>query len=482
MKKLIKIISLILSLCVFSTLFACMGPGGDVGSAGGGAGNGDGEHTTHTYVIVKYDNEFHWKECSCGEQDDFKLHDIIGDSCECGFSFSQTPDEDDKDDGGSSSGGGGSGDSDGPSAPPVQGDGTVSFGLDFSLEKNGTEYSVAEGSCNDRNVIIPATYNGLPVTRIWGDNFNTTTMVSITIPETVVEIGNSPFPIAKNLVNIEVAENNPMFKSVDGVLYSKDGKTLIKYGAGKDASNLEIPKEVTTIGSYAFCRSKSLRSIEIPNGVEKIDSFAFYMCEFLKSVKMPDTVKELVGGAFSDCVALSEVNLSNGLVELSEKLFNKCESLTKIEIPDSVKYIHGSFRNCTALEEVKLSNNVEWMSGTFFNCKKLKTISLPNTLTNISYETFSGCESLQGITLPDNLMDIGSSAFAGCKSLTKLHFPATLTGIGYNAFDGCTGLTEVTYGGSTGDWGVYIGFFNREFFQNTSITKVICSDGSVNVK
>ena len=74
----------------------------------------------------------------------------------------------------------------------------------------------------------------------------------------------------------EVDEENPYFKAVDGVLLSKDGKTLYAYPSGKNEKEYTVPDGVRTIEEYAFSYTRGLTTVILPDGLEYIRSYAFY--------------------------------------------------------------------------------------------------------------------------------------------------------------------------------------------------------------
>ena len=150
----------------------------------------------------------------------------------------------------------------------------------------------------------------------------------------------------------------PEFEIKDGVLICYNGSS----------EHVNIPREVTEIGEYAFKANRTLRSVTIPNTVTKIGFHAFEDCENLKEVDIPGSVKEIVAYAFMRCSRLKKVTLHNGLLIIGTWAFGNCKSLTFISIPKTVikiddnalgyeessyqdRYVHGiQHRYCYGLK------------------------------------------------------------------------------------------------------------------------------------
>ncbi|MBQ4358619.1 MAG: leucine-rich repeat domain-containing protein, partial [Paludibacteraceae bacterium] len=113
-------------------------------------------------------------------------------------------------------------------------------------------------------------------------------LASVTIGNSVTSIGSSPFWNSTGLTSINVAEDNLNYASIDGVLYSKDKKTLRVYPQGKTGS-FTIPNGVTSIGSTAFGICTGLTSVTIPNSVTSIGRQAFYNFTGLTSMTVEAT-------------------------------------------------------------------------------------------------------------------------------------------------------------------------------------------------
>jgi len=138
----------------------------------------------------------------------------------------------------------------------------------------------------------------------------------IDIPASVTTIGDGAFSYDSALLRINVDDENTNYTDINGVLYSKDGKTLLCYPSGKIAISFTIPDGVTTIRDAAFMVCDSLINIEMPDSVTEIGAYAFHSCYNLKNVKM-----------------------SNNVIIISSDAFGHCASLTSIVIPVSVSTI-----------------------------------------------------------------------------------------------------------------------------------------------
>ena len=110
---------------------------------------------------------------------------------------------------------------------------------------------------------------------------------NVSIGTGVTSIGDSAFSVCTNLTYIGVAAGNPAYASVNGLLLTKDGKTLV---AGHNGS-VTIPYGVTTIGAHAFDGCENLTSLRIPDSVTSIGSYAFFGCSGVTTLHVPSSWK-----------------------------------------------------------------------------------------------------------------------------------------------------------------------------------------------
>lgn len=194
-------------------------------------------------------------------------------------------------------------------------------------------------------------------------------MTSITIPGSVIFIGGYVFQWCGSLASITVDESNPNYKSEDGVLFSKNGTTLITYPTGKTETAYTIPNSVTTIGDCAFYSCGLLTSITIPNGVASIGEKAFYQCGGLTSITIPVGVTSIGDYTFWYCGGLTSIIIPDGMATIGDYAFGYCRNLTSITIGSGIQTIASmAFTYCTELMDVYCyAKNVTTTEDAFSN-------------------------------------------------------------------------------------------------------------------
>lgn len=158
---------------------------------------------------------------------------------------------------------------------------------------------------------------------IAGGAFGTCDLTSITIPASVVSVGEAGFG-CENLSEIIVAEDNEYLTSVDNVLFTKDLSEIISYPHGKKETRYEIPLGVEKIAKSAF-ESTSLAEIIIPEGVKEIDEWAFCANQNLLKIDLPESLVNVGYSAFYYCTALESVSFGSKLQCIDKNAFLDCE-------------------------------------------------------------------------------------------------------------------------------------------------------------
>ncbi|MDR2047293.1 MAG: leucine-rich repeat protein [Clostridiales bacterium] len=228
------------------------------------------------------------------------------------------------------------------------------------------------------NIIIPDTFNGLPVVEIDNGAFQSNTLIlSVTIGNYVTAIGSSAFRGCTSLKAIKVWKYNASYKSIDGVLFDKSGEILRVFTAGKiDTPVYIIPASVKEIYENAFYGS-SLYKVIIGDSVTAIGANAFYNC-LLQEAEIGASVTSIGSAAFFGSSLRTVVMADGGAIIIGEYAFANCAGLMNITISDSATVIG---------------------SGAFYNCASLSSVYIPASVTTIGFYAFRNCASLTDITV-----------------------------------------------------------------------------------
>lgn len=392
----------------------------------------------------------------------------------------------------------------------MQEDGTYAISLQYNeesgIEKDDDMYyaKTYKRDSLGENIVIPSSYQGVPVTAIVGgtsvDTSISSKIKSITIPDTIKKIGSSAFRYCSNLTSIT------------------------------------IPDSVTSIGDYAFASCDGLTSATIGNRVTSIGGGAFAWCDGLTKITGSSTVASTVAkqcgsksfevvitsgtsignSAFSGCTGLTSITIPNSVTSIGEGAFSGCSSLESITIPfvgakagvtssdtyqypfgyifgtasytggvKTKQYYYGNSTSSTTYDTYYIPSSLTSVTvtggnilhGAFYGCRGLTSITIPDSVTSIGVGAFSGCTGLTSITLPDSVTSIGGGAFGGCTGLTSVTIPDSVTSIDITAFFNCTGLTSITFNGTMAQWKAIDKSNNWNF--NTGNYVVHCTDGDI---
>lgn len=292
-----------------------------------------------------------------------------------------------------------------------------------------------------------------PLTTISQFAFYAATGDGITLGENVQYVSANAFAGNKFTSGIFVDEANATFcnltnsdgSNCNGLLASKDKKTLLNYPGGKTATSLAIPSFVTQVGDFCFYRNEGLASITIPNTVTRIGMAAFLECLDYSSITIPASVTELGESAFQGCVNATRLTFNTRSLEvIPAKAFFCCVSLKSITLPEGVKTLgESAFASCEQLTSFNLSSTVETVEASCFMGDPIRSIDLKNVKT-LAFMSFGRCESLTTITGGSQLEFIDNAAFVRCDALTTLNFPEGVKTLFGNTFFRCASLRNLT--------------------------------------
>ena len=226
-----------------------------------------------------------------------------------------------------------------------------SQGLQFEVSEDRTYFIVKDiGTCTDTKIVVPPTYNDLPVR----------------------ELGYGVF----------------------------GGGSFVKPNVPR-VSEVILPNSIVKIGNGAFANNSYLTKIKFGNSIESIDKDAFYNCDNIKEVHISNINKwcSIDFYASDSCPFYSShdaklyVNnnqvtdlVINDVSEIKKYAFNGCGTIETLSIGSSVKTIGvGAFYNCDNLREISIGASVSKIDGnllegnSFANCDILLKVKFADT-------------------------------------------------------------------------------------------------------
>ena len=274
------------------------------------------------------------------------------------------------------------------------------------------------------------TFGSAEKLQVHANAFYNTAISSLYIPANMEYVGEYAFIGLENLENYVVSEDNPYYKSIDGVLYEKDGKKLIAFPAGRMGSFV-VPSSVETIGFGAFENTK-IEYVSFEEGINllTLGYRAFYNAKNLTSVSIPASVVSIDYYAFAECRNLETVTFAkdNLLTGIYEGAFLNCVSLKNITIPDSIIEISDyAFYGCSSLTRLPFSATatVKGIYDYAFAYTGIRELIIPETVTDIGEYAFRGSK-VKTVVIPDAQKDvlvIGIGALQDCNELEELDIP-----------------------------------------------------------
>ncbi|MBR5936343.1 MAG: leucine-rich repeat protein [Bacteroidaceae bacterium] len=288
-----------------------------------------------------------------------------------------------------------------------------------------------------KNTVIPSSVPILGECAFYG----TRGLTSLTVTESIKEIGNWTF---LDCENIETLNWNSVYPPSLVTNYSK-----------MFLRDVVLGDSVTYIESWAFSGCRNLKSIKYSSNIKGIGNYAFAYCESLTSMIIPHGVENMGYDAFIGCDGIETLYLNSNNAKRAA-LRSLGPSLKTLVLGDSVTSLDlWDFAQCDELESIVVEpGNPVFDSRS--NCNAIietatnkllvgcKTTTIPEGVTCIESGAFSYCGGPKTISLPSSLLSIANHAFLGCDSLTSLVIPANVNQIGLGITNGCYSLTSLS--------------------------------------
>ena len=335
----------------------------------------------------------------------------------------------------------------------------VSHGLAYRINSDGVTCTIIGiGICADEDVIIPKTIDGYTVTSIAQEAFrNCLTMVTLTIPSTVSEIGDFIVMGAQNLTTLYY--NTDYECSSSSVFMNASFRKVVIGGSAIPALHSQVeevvlPETITALPDRAFSGCRSLKTIVIPQSVKSIGAEAFYNCSSLTEINLPANLEYIGNRAFQYCHSLTSITIPERVTEISDHMFDACQNLTEIKMHSGITRIGDS---------------------AFSGCKSITSITIPESVREIGGDAFGGCDFLTEIIVPEGVTVIGERFCMYSNGIKIITLPKSITKICDDAFLCCENLHTIFFGGTKAEWKAIEK--EKDWKALTSLSTVVCIDG-----
>ena len=304
---------------------------------------------------------------------------------------------------------------------------------------------------------------------------------NITFPKSYGKYSHS-FCNSLYIENVFVEEGNEKFRSIDGVLYGANNKSLfyfprartgsykildgvetIEYVSftGTSLSYVIFPDSLKKISTWAFSSGK-IKAITIPASCTFLGEYCFNNCKELENITIPDSVTTLGTCAFRECTKLTEIRLPSNLSSIGGGLFLGCNSSIHITFDETANLKSNEQKIITDkgetfismffgdAEEIIVENTIQTIKSCAFesvSCIKRVKFVETSTLSKIEDYAFQN-SGLESIVLPDSLQSIAYMAFYRCKSLKSVKFGLNLKHVYEYAFSYCDALETIDFSGA----------------------------------
>lgn len=218
-----------------------------------------------------------------------------------------------------------------------------------------------------------------------------------------------------------------------------DGCEKIENGVFAEAPiiSVSLPNSVKEIGENLFSSSDTLKKVELSNSLANLKPFTFSGCSSLEEISLPENLESFPDGLFFGCSSLQKIDSCKNVNQIGFDVFRDCESLEFFEIPNKVKQIKkGTFAGCTNLQKIILPESLETIEDrSFFGLKSLTQISINGNNENFFIDENSGClyqftdngvvlikcpVNQTSIKLIENTCDVHIDAFDSCENLEEV--------------------------------------------------------------
>ena len=284
--------------------------------------------------------------------------------------------------------------------------------------------------------------------------YNCTSMTTATIGITADAIGDYTFYNCEKLDTIVI-----------GISVERIGDYAF-YNCALE--KLSVPATVIEIGDYAFASNETMTRATLRKNLLTIGEGAFQNCSAMSTVSIPSSVTEIGKAAFENCASITTITVPVGVTVIKDLVFSGCEKLATVKLNGEVTSIGiSAFYNC-AFANITLPETVEIIDASAFRkCVNLTEITIPDATKTIGDSAFIDCKALAIVSLPDDVTSVGNGVFFYNNDLTveiryltgtiaagllekqgvcHVKIDENITAVGDRAFAQCYTLSDITYG------------------------------------
>ncbi|EAX89581.1 surface antigen BspA-like [Trichomonas vaginalis G3] len=309
------------------------------------------------------------------------------------------------------------------------------------------------------------------ITTIGECTFIGSSISTIYIPDSVVEIGTSAFEGCSKLkilnlpssiktiggnalpnyddVQISFSDNPNLYLDKQYVLFTDQNTTISQFLGTK--TEITLPGTVKIIKEKAFNENKKIGIVSFEGGsnIEKVESSAFQGCTNLSRFDFGTKIIEIQNSAFENTILNSEISFPETITKIGDSAFKNCKFIPSIrfESLSSTRELKSFYnkRSYELYKQLYSSSPLTIGNDAFSSCSSISEIAIyRDTSISFGQNTFSGLLSLTRFTFYNNIISIGSGCFMN-SGLRHVEFrdniicnnilPAFI-------FSGCTNLTD----------------------------------------
>ncbi len=251
-----------------------------------------------------------------------------------------------------------------------------------------------------------------------------------------------------------------------------------------NVENIMISSAITSIGNYAFCKCTSLKSINMPNNIQSLGMGVFDSCSSLEKITVPKGITTISDDLFISCSKISQITILGDITSIGKRSFKSCVSMTVFNIPSTVESVgEYAFTEDTAIIYVE-NENLEIDKISLGRCRviylglnnapknyndtfeyvltssgcivtraletNVKEVVIPakieeKNVTEVAEYAFKNNSTITKVTFDQNsiVSNIYDETFYSCSNLKEVYLPKSITSIGDYAFKKCIALQTI---------------------------------------